>query len=79
MNPMLRRQLNEIESRLGLGDVEPGVIFVQLDDDTTQEFGDRIDRWCAGETVEAMPQQCTGRESCIIEMHIVDPGTAEFD
>ncbi len=54
-----------------------GVMFLPLKDESDEDYDNRVARWMAGETVEGMDREYTGREYPIIVVRFVAPPERE--
>ena len=48
-----------------------GIVFYPLQDESDEDYDDRVARWKAGEKVQGMDRMCTGNEPHILVVKFV--------
>ena len=71
MRPNWRKRLDRVAA--SMTPHTPGVVFCSLEGESIYELEQRVARWTAGEMVEGMDREYTGRESSVWIVQSVTP------
>ena len=72
MNADMKRRLDRIADKLSTSNDKSGIVFIPLEGESECQYGERIQRWYAGEKVDGQEKLYTDPNQPLMRVLFVD-------